>query len=472
MGTAPVSEQEHSARMNDLQNLIRSIRQQASDCPDGDCENHKDFLESEIFQQILEKAIADQKRNVDSAPGELSDHNSDTIRLLYQLALNRDINEHEFRKQIDTYTNCEDLLTRLVQSEEFRIKNLIDDKNRASFVRMMFNCILERNISDSELTERLANWKPPGDLVLELLHSEEYRVKYNASRCDLSRYLGEHKYLLNQDKPISVDEFVSWHQTVIKAMASRPAVVAENRSAKKIADEPKLVLLTSLYKGERYIRSFLDAITSQTRFEECLLYIVDANSPEEEYKTILEYQEVWPNIRYERIETTIGIYEAWNRAINNTDSPYLSNANVDDLHSADAIEMKISALEQNPDADVAYSDVYYSFLPNVPFDVFSQCDIRTYLPIADKTNLLEMNSPHNAPIWRRRLHAEIGLFDSSFKSAGDHEFWLRAASAGKKFFKIDKPVTGYFLNVDGMSTRNRSPGVNEGQRILKTYSRK
>ena len=48
----------------------------------------------------------------------------------------------------------------------------------------------------------------------------------------------------------------------------------------------RITLITSLYKGGKHIEAFLNNVTQQTAWEDCDLFIVDANSPDHEYEVI------------------------------------------------------------------------------------------------------------------------------------------------------------------------------------------
>ncbi len=228
----------------------------------------------------------------------------------------------------------------------------------------------------------------------------------------------------------------------------------------------KVSMIASLYKGGKFIRKFLDNITSQSIFNMSELIIVDADSPEREWETIEEYQKIFPNIVYKRFNYRIGIYEAWNVGVELARGTYLTNTNLDDLRRRDSIELQAAMLDANAGVDVVYQDFYYSFDGDLSFDDVAAYGFKSDLPIVSPNNLLMFNSPHNAPMWRKSLHKEVGFFDARYKSAGDWDFWIRCLAAGKTFRKINSPHVVYFQNPEGLSTRADTRGVQEGQDVL------
>lgn len=236
--------------------------------------------------------------------------------------------------------------------------------------------------------------------------------------------------------------------------------------------EFKVSAIASLYKGGRFIESFLDSITSQTIFDRSELIIIDANSPENEAEVIERYRKVFPNIVYKRINHRIGVYDAWNLGVGMARGKFLTNTNLDDLRKETSFELQAATLEQHSFVDVVYQDVFYSMDGRLTFDEVASIGIRSDVPIVTPHNLLMFNSPHNAPMWRRELHSELGLFDTTFESAGDWEFWLRCIAKNKVFFKINEPHVAYFQNPEGVSTRPNTKGVREGLRVWRRYSHK
>ena len=429
------------------------------------------LVDSYAFEEFTKQVNTQEVPADAKSTGSHDQAASTTIRLAYRAALRREISDPEMQERLPNYKDCDFLLRELIDSEEYAEQQETNLHNRSKFIRLIFEYLLGRDIEDAELADRLNRWQSPADLLTELVSSSEYRERIESRQLDLGEHLGDSLHLLGRSKRISAEELLDWHKNVINTLLSEPP---QKRQLISHADKPDrkcdLVILSSLYKGGAHIQQFMESTTSQDDFDRCLLYIIDANSPDHEYEIIKQYEETFPNIRYDRLSERIGIYEAWNHAIKNSDSRFLTSANIDDLHRQDALRKKMEALDENDDVDVAYSDVFYSFLPNVPFEAFSNPGIKTNLPVANRQNLLQMNSPHNAPIWRRSLHDELGLFNTRYRSAGDYEFWLRVAFAGNRFFKIADAVTGYLHNVNGMSTKFDSPGVLEGREIIAAFT--
>ena len=233
--------------------------------------------------------------------------------------------------------------------------------------------------------------------------------------------------------------------------------------------------ITSLYKGGAFISHFMQNISSQTIFKDyCELIIIDANSPENEYDVIKPYLERLPNILYFRTPTPIRVYEAWNLAISKARGRYITTANVDDLRRIDSFELQAGALDNVEFADIVYQDVLYSFDASLGFEDVAAFEFEANFPVVCPSSLLSLNSPHNAPMWRRSLHDEVGLFDSSYTSAGDWEFWIRCIIAGKQFYKLNDPHVVYFVNPDAVSTRQdaRRTVEKEENEVRRVYARR
>ncbi|MFP1130191.1 DUF4214 domain-containing protein [Asticcacaulis sp. W401b] len=252
------------------------------------------------------------------------------------------------------------------------------------------------------------------------------------------------------------------------------SVRKESRFAFNVKKKQTLVTaIASLYKGGDYIEHFLKNITEQSIFRDYAeLIIVDANSPENESVIIEKFVKSFPNIRYKRYDYRVSIYDAWNIGVNAAEGQFLTNTNMDDVRRQDALECQAASLIALPFVDVVYQDFYYAFDKNVAYDHIAELGAKSQVGLVTPHGMFSSNPPHNAPMWRKSLHGELGLFDGTYKSAGDYEFWMRCLAAGKVFYKLNDPHATYFQNPTGLSTSKETPGLIESKRITKKYGRK
>jgi len=236
---------------------------------------------------------------------------------------------------------------------------------------------------------------------------------------------------------------------------------------------PAISIITSVYKGERFIQSFLEDMVQQTIFDQCELIIVNANSPENEEPIIKEFQAKYPNIHYHRLPNDPGIYGVWNYAIDYAQGTFLTNANIDDRLAPECYERYLTYMNNHPTIDVVYSDFYVTY--KEPLCTFTKArpeDLAFVYHHDFSLSALRDQAflgPH--PFWKKSLHTRFGLFNNSFKIAGDWEFWLRCATRGAQFARIPIILGLYYQNPHGLSTSSQTSSLHaaEDARILKAY---
>ena len=219
--------------------------------------------------------------------------------------------------------------------------------------------------------------------------------------------------------------------------------------------EPKVSLITSLYKAESFLEGFLKDVINQTIFNECELILLNANSPENERDIIDPYLKEHDNIVYKELEEDPGVYAVWNIGVKMSQASLLTNANGDDRRHPLYLEKHQETLEANPDIDLVYANVLMTCQPNET--LASNTTISTYeFPEYSFLNLIKYNMPHCCPMWRKSLHDRYGYFKEDMVSAADFDMWLRAASDGSEFKKIDEILSLYYKNPCGVSTKSET----------------
>ena len=117
----------------------------------------------------------------------------------------------------------------------------------------------------------------------------------------------------------------------------------------------KVSTITPCYNMGRYIKGFLDNLSTQTHKD--LEVILDHNDPTEaEVKLVEDYNDKYDNIFHIQVEGVDPIGISMNRCIENASGDYLCIWNVDDLRTPDSIEMMAKALDDNSDVDFLYGN--------------------------------------------------------------------------------------------------------------------
>ncbi|MBI5510712.1 MAG: glycosyltransferase [Deltaproteobacteria bacterium] len=223
--------------------------------------------------------------------------------------------------------------------------------------------------------------------------------------------------------------------------------------------------LVSVYNAERFMRAALEDLVAQTLFAhgELEIIVINSGSPQGEETIVKEFQNRHANIKYVRTERET-IYAAWNRGLRLASGTYLTNANTDDRHRPDGLELLANALERSG-SGVAYADALITRGENETLGT-NAADRVFRWPRFSLRQLLMHSVFGPQPMWRRSLHDEIGLFDPKYTVAGDYEFFIRAAWR-QGAVHVPEILGLYFEG--GTESRNLEKCKNETEEVLRRY---
>ena len=212
----------------------------------------------------------------------------------------------------------------------------------------------------------------------------------------------------------------------------------------------KVSTITPCYNMGRYIKGFLDNLSTQTHKD--LEVILDHNDPTEaEVKLVEDYNDKYDNIFHIQVEGVDPIGISMNRCIENASGDYLCIWNVDDLRTPDSIEVMAKALDENSDVDFVYGNYY--IVPS-----FGSTNGQ-YVDETGKEEYLKVGmilGPFF--MFRRSVLKKSGVFDEQLMSGADYDLALRLAFNGKG---LHIPFNlGYYLNDgQGLSTGSRKQPI-------------
>jgi len=288
-------------------------------------------------------------------------------------------------------------------------------------------------------------------------HSKELRIITSQDK-------HEEKRLLISSAAVLVNKLI--HKSSVKIFSSEYKPLQHHTTNA----EYKVSAIVSVYKAERFIKGCLDDLISQSLYKQDLLeiIIINSNSPENEDSIINEYSTNHKHIVYIKTDERETVYEAWNRGILASHGTYITNANTDDRHRNDALEVMARALDSLPDIGIVYAD---SFVTNIENQTFpdSTPEIRYDLPDFNLGTQLSSSCFGAQPMWRKSVHSQIGYFNADWKIAGDYDFFIHIAWKYKAAHI--RETLGLFLSrndsVSGYDNAQRT--IQETLHILRKY---
>ncbi|CAD5933497.1 putative glycosyltransferase RF_0543 [Planktothrix tepida] len=199
---------------------------------------------------------------------------------------------------------------------------------------------------------------------------------------------------------------------------------------------PLISVIIPVFNGEKTIYYTIESVLNQT-FTDFELIIINDGSTDSTLDVISSIND--PRIKvfsYPNGNQAV----SRNRGISHANGEYIAFIDADDLWTPDKIEDQYQALQNNPEAAVAYSWTDYidesSRFLRPGSHITINGDVYPNLLVV---NILENGSN---PLIRRDALEEVGEFDSSLPPAEDWDMWLRLAKQ-YQFITIPKPQILY-----------------------------
>ncbi len=214
---------------------------------------------------------------------------------------------------------------------------------------------------------------------------------------------------------------------------------------------PCVSIVTPVLNGARFLPEILASVREQSypRIEHV---VVDGGSTD----GTLDLLRAAPGVTW-ATGTDRGMYDAINRGFRMARGEILAYQNADDRYaSRDAVSRAVHYLLEHPDLDVAYGDFVFIDENGRPLGE----PIRT--PEFDVAILRRYNfvPPHSSFVRRRVLRDESLWMDPQLQFAGDWDWFLRMALAGKPFGRIPEVLSHFRRH-----SRSKTATVGWGPRL-------
>ena len=210
---------------------------------------------------------------------------------------------------------------------------------------------------------------------------------------------------------------------------------------------PAVSVIMPAFNVGPYIGASIESVLAQT-FTDWELVIVDDGSTDDTYAIAEALARTDARIRVIR-EANGGISVARNTALRIAVGEFLAILDSDDLWSPEFLAAQMAIFAAHPEVDIVTGNAWFlggqfDGQPARPTpDPRPAPDLATLL--ADETAVFIM------AVMRRRVYETIGGFDESMRCNEDYDLWLRAAVAGFRFHRNDRPLGHYRRRDDSLS---------------------
>jgi len=211
-----------------------------------------------------------------------------------------------------------------------------------------------------------------------------------------------------------------------------------------LINAPQISVIVPVYNGKKTIQETIESVLNQT-FSDFELIVINDGSQDSTLEVIANIQDArlqvfsYPNA---------GVAASRNRGLSHACGKFISFLDADDLWTPDKLEAQLKALQENPQAAVAYSwtdhiDESSQFLTPGPHitvsgDIYARLLLGNFL--SNGSNVLV----------RTQALLEVGAFEQSLAPAEDWDMWLRLA-AHYHFVAVASPQILYRISTNSAS---------------------
>ena len=208
---------------------------------------------------------------------------------------------------------------------------------------------------------------------------------------------------------------------------------------------PLISVIVPVYNGEKTIRETIESALAQS-FSDFELIVINDGSQDSTLDVLASIQD--PRIKIFSYPNA-GVSASRNRGFDQSSGEFIAFLDADDLWTSDKLEAQLTALQENPNAAVAYS--WTNFIDETS-QVSSHGSHRTVNgdAYADLLLFCFLENGSN-PLIRRQALINIGSFDESLSPAEDWDMYLRLA-AHYHFICVPFPQILYRVTTNSASS--------------------
>jgi glycosyltransferase involved in cell wall biosynthesis len=202
---------------------------------------------------------------------------------------------------------------------------------------------------------------------------------------------------------------------------------------------PLVTVVTVVFNGKPYIAGCLNSVLQQD-YPNIEHIVLDGGSSDGTLDVLRQYDD---RIAYWRSEPDKGVYDAWNKSLSAAQGDWICFLGVDDEFLPGAISAYMALAAANPQAEYLSSRllwVHPSGYTRTMGQPWTWAGFRK-----------RMVTAHVGSMHHRRLYERLGQYDTTYRSAADYEFLLRAHHELKAAYMR---ITTVMMRAGGVSDDN------------------
>lgn len=210
----------------------------------------------------------------------------------------------------------------------------------------------------------------------------------------------------------------------------------------QFANKPKISIVIPLYCTPiPYLKEMIDSVRSQS-YDNWQLCLADGSSDDNAGEFIRKHYKNEKRIEYKKLDQNGGISINTNAAMSMADGEYIMLSDHDDILEADALYEVVRSINNDPKADVIYTDEDKVSMDGKHFfDPHFKSDYNLF-------RLRENNYICHIFVARKTLVDKIGNFREEFDGAQDYDFILRCCEQAESIVHIPKVLYHWRCHMD------------------------
>lgn len=208
-------------------------------------------------------------------------------------------------------------------------------------------------------------------------------------------------------------------------------IVAEGSTAQSL-----VTVVTAVYNGRPYMAGCLESVLCQD-YPNIEHIVLDGASDDGTLDVLRQYED---RIALWRSEPDKGVYDAWNKALDEARGEWICFLGVDDEFLPGAISAYMALAARNPEAEYLSSRVKWVHPSGFEQIIGSRWKWRKFSKF--------MCTAHVGSMHHRSLFDRLGRYNTSYRMVGDYELLLRARDQLNAAFM---PVTTAMMRAGGVS---------------------